>query len=677
MAVRGGSDFFERQDVARRRTAVMVLIFVLAVIGVIAAVNAVAWFVVPFLVDEPPSTLREWAASEMAYWVSGITAAAIAVGSIVRWTQLAHGGGGRVAILMGGRIVDPDTRDPLERELINVVEEMSIASGVTVPDVYVLENENGINAFAAGLHPANAVVVFTRGALEQLNRDELQGVTAHEFSHILNGDMRLNLRLLALLAGITVIGEAGASVWRGFFLGGRRRAAFAATPAARDSGRGGRGDPRAMVMLLAVGLALIIIGWIGVTAGRIIKAAVSRQREFLADAAAVQFTRNPEGIGGALLKIAGQKRGSMLAARRAEEISHMGFARTVGALSGLTATHPPVRDRLQAIGVKYAMLHDQQERARKRRERLAQREREANGPAARQGGGPATGPLPDLAADSAPGALGSILSAAALGALAGSAQTDRLDLARALIARMPGEVELALHRPDGARRVVWALLVNDPVQHEALPEHEAAAVNELRRAMETAWPGADGGLAPHVRLPLLELAFPALRRLESEARDYLLATADTLIRADGRLAVFEYAIRTLLIHHLLPSDRAPVGTAGIRGASTDVRVVLSVLCRTVPGGEDAQRQAYAAGLRPLLPAADPEPLARDETGLRAFTAALERLDSLAPTAKRSLLAACVDCVTANGEVSPTEAELLRVIAAVLGAPIPPLDAARD
>lgn len=337
-------DFFERQEHARRRTLGLALAFTGAIVAVVAAVDTVAWAVLRGL-GRAPAALLDWLATPAAWAVTAAVLAVIAVGSTLRWLQLARGGGDRVATLMGGRLVDPDTKHPRERVLINVVEEMSIASGVTVPNVYVLDREQGLNAFAAGLHPAHAVVAVTRGMLEALDRDQVQGVVGHEFSHILNGDMRLNLRLVALLAGVTVIGELGASAWRGLFY------ARAGHARAASGGRGRGGDPRALLLILGAGLALIVIGWIGVLAGRLIKAAVSRQREFLADAAAVQFTRNPDGIAGALLRIHEAAGGSILRARHAEEISHMGFGRTVGALTRMTATHPPIEARMEALEI--------------------------------------------------------------------------------------------------------------------------------------------------------------------------------------------------------------------------------------------------------------------------------------------------------------------------------------
>src|SRR5690606_28043794 len=306
-------NFFERQEQARRNTTRLVVLFALAVAGiVIAACLAMALFVGP-----DPGALVGTAV---------ITGGIIGLASLYRISSLGSGGAA-VAMQVGGVPVPEDTADPQLRRLRNVVEEMSIASGVPVPAVFVLEQESGINAFAAGYSTSDAAVAVTRGALDKLNRDELQGVVAHEYSHILNGDMRLNIRLMGVLFGILVLGLMGRKI---LMFGGR----------SRDRNAGA---------LLIVALVAVVIGAIGMFFGRMIKAGVSRSREVLADASAVQFTRQTRGIAGALKKIAGVEEGSRFEQRaEAEEVSHMLFGDGLG-LSGLFATHPPILKRIQAL----------------------------------------------------------------------------------------------------------------------------------------------------------------------------------------------------------------------------------------------------------------------------------------------------------------------------------------
>ncbi|MBA3850586.1 MAG: peptidase M48, partial [Opitutus sp.] len=309
-------DFFEAQARAKRRTNRLVALFALAVLGTIAASYLAAILI--FRQVQPIAEQTEanyWEYQRTARWpdraaftqwwdpqiFAGVavgTLAIVGLASLFKWSQM-RAGGSAVAEMVGGRRVDPRTTDLRERRLLNVVEEMAIASGTPVPAVYVLENEPGINAFAAGLTTADAVVAVTRGTLDKLNRDELQGVIGHEFSHILNGDMRLNVKLTAIVFGILVIGLIGRGILRSLGRGRIRTG-------------GGKNKGGGLAVIAAVGLALLLIGYIGYFFGRLIQAAVSRQREFLADASAVQFTRNPGGISGALKKIGGYALGSTM-----------------------------------------------------------------------------------------------------------------------------------------------------------------------------------------------------------------------------------------------------------------------------------------------------------------------------------------------------------------------------
>lgn len=323
--------FFQRQASARRNTGLLVVLFLTAVTLITLAVCLVGYMVTHSQSSGLP--FHYWLVSSHGLSTAGAVVALIGIGSLVRWVDLA-GGGTRVARMVGARAIDPDTRDPEERKLRNIVEEMSIASGVPVPELYVMDHETGINAFVAGYTPGEAVMVVTHGALTQLNRDELQGVVGHEFSHILNGDMRINVRLIALLAGILMIGQIGQFLLRaGFYSSGRSR----------------NRDGRAQAAMGLVGLALMVIGYVGVFFGRLIQSAVSRQREMLADASSVQFTRNPEGIGAALFKI-GVKGGYLDTTSHASDMNHMCFGEAARMkFTSLLASHPPIDERINAI----------------------------------------------------------------------------------------------------------------------------------------------------------------------------------------------------------------------------------------------------------------------------------------------------------------------------------------
>ena len=272
-------NFFEHQEVARRKTGLLVATFSVGVLAIVAIVVIVVGALIASDTGTMPGIQWYLENPGLVAGVSLVTVGIIGTASLVRTVSL-RSGGGKVAMQLGGTPIGPDTTDPKRRRLINVVEEMAIASGVPMPDVYVLENDAGLNAFAAGTSIDDAVVAVTRGCLERLTRDELQGVIAHEFSHILNGDMRLNLKLVGVLFGLLALGLIGRTVLRSMHF---RRIGSSK----RDGG---------VAVVAAIGLALFILGYIGVFFGRLMKAAVSRQREYLADASAVQFTLTPRAL---------------------------------------------------------------------------------------------------------------------------------------------------------------------------------------------------------------------------------------------------------------------------------------------------------------------------------------------------------------------------------------------
>ncbi|HEY3075620.1 MAG TPA: M48 family metallopeptidase, partial [Burkholderiales bacterium] len=322
------ASFFEHQQLARRNSRVMVALFLLSVVAIVLAVDLVVGTIYLFMDEAPVAPGLAGVPREVFATGAVVTVAIIAVVSLWNIVGLA-GGGAKVARMLGARKVAPDTRDALERRFLNIVEEMAIASGLRVPEAYVMDGEKGINAFAAGWTVSGAVIAVTRGTLECLTRDELQGVIGHEFSHILNGDMGLNLRMIGVLAGIVAIGSIGTFLMR------------MATEA---------DDIRAAAPLVAIGLALFIIGYAGLFFARLIKAAVSRQREFLADASSVQFTRNPDGIAGALDQIRSTSGGALIRARYAEEMSHLFFGQGIEVyLAGLFDTHPPLDERIRRV----------------------------------------------------------------------------------------------------------------------------------------------------------------------------------------------------------------------------------------------------------------------------------------------------------------------------------------
>jgi Zn-dependent protease with chaperone function len=644
-------NFFEQQHQARRQTRTLILLFVLAVIAIVVAVNIVASLL---WIWAQGGTLAGPNRYPSGFFVANtlITVGLIVGGTLVEIFNL-RDGGDAVAQMAGGRMVSPASQDGQERRLLNVVAEMALASGIACPKVYVLDREDAINAFAAGYNPNEAVVAVTRGTLRRLTRDELQGVVGHEFSHILNGDMRLNVRLIGVLFGIQMIAGFGQHL----------------IDFARFSGSRSRDDkgPSLQLIMLALGIALFVIGYIGIFFGRLIKSAVSRQREFLADASAVQFTRHPDGIGGALRKIGGLSRttesGSRIQHPNAEQLSHL-FLSAVkpSLLSGLFATHPPIDERLRRIYGKSVDLLDAPEIA------------DEVAPAAM---------LPDIPypvsgfADSAATIIAPIASAApVMQSVAFGHSAGRQN-------RLPPELDSAVREPQAACAVVYALLLERDVDrgpHSTLLKadapQQAAFVNYLAESI--------GTLPKSARLPLLDLTMPALRQLSEADRAVLLATVDQLIAADNKVTLAEFVLQTVLIRRLdaRAGRLVPVKFASLSALKPECAILLSLVAHI---GESAgEKTQHAAPAQAFMRGAACFPeLALSTTDLSAVSAigfaevqrALNRANQLAPLAKPALIKALLATANADRMLSIATADLLRAMCAALEAPIPPAVAA--
>ena len=558
----------------------------------------------------------------------------ILTGSAFKTLQLASGGSA-VAELLGGRLIDSNTSDADERKLLNVVEEMSIASGVPVPQVYVMDDEAGINAFAAGHSTSDAAISVTRGCMKLLSRDELQGVIAHEFSHILNGDMRLNLRLMGLVFGILCLTVIGRVLIR----------------------TRGRKNP-----LPLVGLALIVVGWAGVFFGRLIQSAVSRQREMLADAAAVQFTRNPAGLAGALKKIGGLAYGSRIESPHAEEASHLFFANGLG--NSLFSTHPPLTERIRALDPSFDGKF----------ERVTEQSASAIPPAPQVS---ATPEIP-VALAGASRFVPPFVAEHAIVANIGQATTQHLAYAADLRLAIPPAIEAAARDSLAASGLVCALLLaSEPSVHEKQFEVLASVTSEAM-LNETAriWPEVQV-MPVQAKIPALDLALPALRRLPSEQFQQFRAAIGTLAASNAKADLFAYMLQKIVARHLdtyfLPERRPVTQFYALHPLARDCGVLLSATAYAGQENATELSAAFAKGAEYLSQAAHCEIplLPPDECDLSNMDAALERLSQAVPQIKKNLLGACVQTVAADGVIQQGEAELLRAIADALDCPVPP------
>jgi len=660
--------FFEHQHLARRNTRVMVLMFVVAVIAVVVAVDVViatvyVWgyseYYVPAGKAPTLVSLYSLVPGSLYGFGAAATAAIILAVSVFNVAKLADGGTA-VAQMIGARRVAPDTREPLERRFYNVVEEMAIASGVRVPAVYVMDGERGINAFAAGWDVSNSVVAVTRGTLETLTRDELQGVIGHEFSHILNGDMRLNIRMIGVLAGIVFIGSIGEFIMR-------------SVRKSRDSKGTG--------YIVLVGLALFIIGYVGLFFARLIKAAVSRQREFLADASSVQFTRNPDGIAGALDQIRGST--ALISSRYAEEMSHMFFGQSIKMwLGGLFDTHPALDERIKRVHPRF-----QPSPYRKQREAAAPPTAAGSEEAFGRKAGvsrkdAAIGVL--TAATVLPGAAGRRggdagaqwgRSAGESAGLVGTTDGAKVDYAARLLAALPAELRERLREAEGASAALVALLLA-PKEDVMLLQLEA-----LKAAGLAAIAGRAAAAAPLTRrlgaafhLPLIDLALPAAKASPEESKKQLVAALETVIHADRRVSLHEFVVLTLVRDQLAP--KAKPGASGAKRlaelqaeAATVLGLVAHAGVRPDATGDRKKEleAALAAGAKEMGLGAGAGALTIESAGK-----ALEALKRLAPMQKAILVKGLFAAVTADGTIRVAEAELMRLVGAVLDCPLPPL-----
>jgi Zn-dependent protease with chaperone function len=634
-------DFFAQQARVRGSSRRLVALFVLAVVAIVATIDVVVWLAMghrPVAGEPVASNLP------LLFFSTAIVLAGIGLSSLFRIMSLS-GGGKSVAESVGAVPVSPDTRDPALRRLRNVIEEVAIAAGVPVPDIYLMPDETGINAFAAGFSASDAAVCVTQGCLDQLDRDQLQGVIAHEFSHVLNGDMRLNIRLMGLLFGILVLAIVGRRViWFG---GGR---------SSRRDGGGGQ--------VWMIGLALIVVGYIGYFFARLIQAAVARSRESLADASAVQFTRQTDGIAGALKKIAILAEGSELQAANKQEVAHMLFGEA-GKFNALFATHPPLIERIRALEPGF------------REEELAQlsasmrRAAEAPPPAAASTS--KSGSPLDVPGMKLPPVLPAVLAGAVTVGLGASAPA--FQRAAAVHQAMSATLTDAVQQPESALSVMLALALSlqpalQPAQQRIVAD---AFGDDVQRAVQT-MAGELATLPPIARLPLVSLAFPALKQLPDGRQQTLQRALDDLVKVDGRVDLNEYCLARLLriqLQEARQPRRAPIdGLKKLPACRDSLILVCTIVASAGCSDQASARRAWLLAMQQAFPGEAIE-WSPPPAGWQApFERALDDLDGLSPVAKELVIQSLLRAINADGQVSVEEAELLRVICASLHCPVP-------
>jgi Zn-dependent protease with chaperone function len=642
-------NFFESQERAHKHTTLLIVLFGIAVMALIAMANLLILVVFGVVnsqqIREGQSLFAQMDWKMVATVGAGVSVVVLA-GSLYKMMALS-GGGKVVAESLGGQLIPRNTEEPNERKLLNVVDEMAIASGTPAPPVYLLANEPGINAFAAGFSPRDAVLGITQGAIEQLSRDQLQGVIAHEFSHIFNGDMRLNIRLMGALNGILILGILGYYLMYSASFSGRRR---------------GNGNSGAAILALAVGL--MVIGYAGTFFGGLIKAAVSRQREYLADASAVQFTRNPSGIAGALKRIGGLKSGSLVLNPGAPEVSHAFFAKGVtGFAQWLSSTHPPLAKRILRIEPQWDGKFDVAE---------APPPAESQTPVDKT----SVKRSPDMIKNMATVAAQTVASeAVAVMDQIGQPTPESVRLAQSLLSEMPAVIRDAAREPYGARAVIYGLLLDKEagLREQQLALLQARADPDVYALAIRLMPQMDA-LAVRLRLPLIDIAIPALKQLSHSQCPPFLENLAALINMDAQVDLFEWSLQKILSRHLDGHLHKPSTAAAryldIGQLTQELGYVLSVMAHAGATDQHGAQRAFDASAGHLA-STELTLLAKHQIRIAELDLVFGKLDLLAPTAKSRLLTACVISIWHDQRAMPAEVELLRAFASVMDCPMPP------
>lgn len=651
-------NFFESQDRVRKNTFQLVLLFVLAVATLIIMVNLLVMAVFGYInnqqLQDSGTLLQQMDWQTFAAIGAGVSVVVLA-GSLYKIMALSAGGK-VVAESLGGKLIPQNTKDLKQRKLLNVVEEMAIASGTPAPPVYLLADEPGINAFAAGFSPRDAIIGVTQGTIDHLSREQLQGVIAHEFSHIFNGDMRLNIRLIGVLHGILILGIIG------YYL------LYSASYSRR-----GRSSGKDAGAILALAIGLMVIGFAGTFFGGLIKAAVSRQREYLADSSAVQFTRNPDGIAGALKRIGGLEFGSKVENPGAPEVSHAFFAQGVsGFMQALSATHPPLSKRILRIDPHWDG-------------KFAASDKPDN-TVSLQDGSPGheeeTSKKETTTREALARNVTTVVTSAAMANVAnaieqiGNPKPETIQHSRSLLAELPTIIIEAAREPYGARAVIYSLVLDKGqevcdrqlahLQTDADP-HVLALTRKLLPAM--------GGLEIKYRLPLIDIAIPALKQLSLDQYQTFRDNLIVLIELDSRVDLFEWSLQKILFNHLdgqffkLANTKARY--SHVNQLKQEIELLLSVMAYAGQDNKDSIDEAFMAATK-ILEISGLRLVVKDEISLSELDRSLGELEKLKFLAKQQLLRACAASVLHDQKVSSVEVELLRACSDVLGCPMPPV-----
>lgn len=475
----------------------------------------------------------------LSTYISLLMTAIIIIVSFIKRILLSSGGKA-VAESLNGILISTDTKDFKERQLLNIVEEMAIASGITVPPTYII-NEESINAFAAGYNFSDAVIGVTKGTLNHLNRDELQAVIAHEFSHIFNGDMKLNIKLISVLHGILFITIIGRSLLRSAIY----RSTFSRSRNNKNNST------------LIIGIILTITGYIGYIFGQIIKASISRQREYLADASAVQFTRNKDGIASALKKIGTLSYGSEIKNPKSQETSHMFFGESSSNFLSMMATHPPLKDRILAIDPNWDKKFNSNLENNQKKTIEAKKDN--------------SNKKENIKMSSMAILLNNI----------GNIKKENINKAHNIISNIPDKIREEMYNSFGARAVIYSLLLKKD-QHftKQLEILKINADNQVLLLLKKIYPIINK-IDKSSILSLIELSIPALKQLSTRQYINFKNNINLLVNADYKISLFEWSLSKIIFHNLdIEFDPKNINNKeryGIKSLKNEINLLLSLI----------------------------------------------------------------------------------------------------
>ena len=646
-------NFFEAQAKAKKHTFMYVLLFMIAIGGLVVLTNITIVIAMSAFENELNITSLEMAIAafeqyaSVKMWLisSAIVLLIVGSGSLYMKVQLSKGGE-FVASSLGGRKVNTNTDVHEERQLLNVVEEMAIASGIAVPSVYIL-NDHSINAFAAGHSTDDVVIGVTQGLMDLLDRDELQGVIAHEFSHIFNGDMKINMRLTSTLHGILLVGLIGEMILRGMLRGGSSTRGTQSK--SKSSGSG-------LMIIVFVAVAFYIIGSLGKLTGGWIKAIISRKREYLADASAVQYTRYPQGIAGALKKIGNGQTGSEIRSSQSSTYSHLYFASGVsGFFSSMFATHPPLAKRILAIDPRWNGIYPkidqkkvQKEKADKRSEKREKKEQ-----------------------------MAAVITSATVGAKMasiGHPQESHLEYAKKVKASLSDEIKDKLNDALGAQTLILALLTDrdrklQERQINVLPSYMTLEFNQSFALVQ--------GMQREQYLDLVKLAMPALKLSSKEQYKSFKSYMSHFIEIDKKVTLLEWCLQHIVLR---PLDKAfglkteiKMVHSTIGGVREELQILFSMLAQAQYKDEDEAKAAFDRIKKEIeLPVF--EYVLKKDIRFKQFSAAIAALETVKIPVKKRIMEASLAMMYADDKLSLIEYEMIHAIAEVLELPLPPLSA---